>query len=192
MADMGGTPGTEGQGFTIAQGFALRGAAVTTTPPTKPALPLLRWAGFALLAGSVFSVWDYGRVVAIFSSEAGSPPLEQRIATGQKSVFFAHHADYAAVTSGIVSADPAHAFDRTAHYLLDTRLMMAWAKSLAERGDLDAARTLAARLREFDKTDAEDFFDACPDAALPAAAGLSFQCELPTVVSGWREFLPRK
>ena len=173
-------------------GFALRGAAVTTTPPTKPALPLLRWAGFALLAGSVFSVWDYGRVVAIFSSEAGSPPLEQRIATGQKSVFFAHHADYAAVTSGIVSADPAHAFDRTAHYLLDTRLMMAWAKSLAERGDLDAARTLAARLREFDKTDAEDFFDACPDAALPAAAGLSFQCELPTVVSGWRDFLPHK
>ncbi len=183
-------------------GFALRGPAaagaaptevVKSIPPTlprQPPVPLLRWAGFALLAGSVFSVWDYGRVVAIFSSEAGSPPLEQRIAAGQKSVFFAHHADYAAVTSGIVSAEPAHAFDRTTHYLLDTRLMMAWAKSHAERGGLDAARTLAARLREFDKADAEDFFDACPDAARPAAAGLPFQCELPAAVLGWRDFLP--
>ena len=67
----------------------------------------------------------------------------------------------------------------------------AWAKALAERGELDAARTLAARLREFDKADAEDFFDACPDAAQPAAAGLPFQCELPTAVLGWRDFLPR-
>ena len=173
-------------------GFALRGTAATTPSTVKPALPLLRWAGVALLAGTVFSVWDYSRVVAIFSAEPGSPPLEQRIATGQKSVFFAHHADYAAVTSGVASADPAHAFDRTTHYLLDTRLMMAWARSLAERGDVDAARTLAARLREFDKADAEDFFDACPDAAQPAAAGLPFQCELPTAVLGWREFLPRK
>ena len=179
-------------------GFALRSPTAATVLPVLPMKPVksapwaLRCAGFALLAGSVFSVWDYGRVVAIFSSEPDSPPLEQRIATGQKSVFFAHHADYAAVTSSIASADPAHAFDRTTHYLLDTRLMMAWAKSLAERGDLDAARTIAARLREFDKADAEDFFDACPDAAQPAAAGLPFQCELPTAVLGWREFLPRQ
>ena len=176
-------------------GFALRSTAVVEEAPAKPPTPLwplLRCAGFALLAGSVFSVWDYSRVVAIFSSEPGSPPLEQRIATGQKSVFFAHHADYAAVTSGIVSADPARGFDRTTHYLLDTRLMIAWAKSYAERGQLDAARTLAARLREFDKTDAEGFFDACTNAAQPAAAELTFQCELPATTLTWRDFQPRQ
>ena len=172
-------------------GFALRGV-----PPSglsaEPARPWLSWAAWALLAGAIVSVWDYGRVAAIFSAEPGSPPLERRIASGQRSVFFAHHADYAAVTSNLAQADPARAFDRTTHYLLDTRLMMAWAKSLAERGDLDAARTLAARLREFDKADAEDFFDACPVAAQPAAAGLPFQCELPTTALGWTEFLPHK
>ena len=106
--------------------------------------------------------------------------------------FFAHHADYAGVTSGVAAANPAQAFDRTTHYLLDTRLMMAWAKSLAERGQVDAARHIAARLREFDKADAEDFFDACPDAAGAPAAGLPFQCELPAKVLSWQDFMPRQ
>ena len=181
-------------------GFALRGkaapaaalAAALAAPHQKAKRLLLSWAGWALLAGTVFSVWDYSRVAAIFSADPGSPPLEQRIATGQKSVFFAHHADYAAVTSGVAAANPALAFDRTTHYLLDTRLMMAWAKSLAERGEVDAARHIAARLREFDKADAEDFFDACPDAAVAPVPGLPFQCEQPAQTKVWRDFLPRQ
>jgi hypothetical protein len=100
--------------------------------------------------------------------------------------------------------DPAHAFDRVTHYLLDTRLMMAWAQSLAERGELDAARHVAERLREFKKIDAKEFFDACPLAAVAAAAAAAapasaaasaasappFQCELPVRAPSWREFLP--
>ena len=113
-------------------------------------------------------------------------------------MFFAHHADYAAVTSNLAVVDPVQAFDRTTHYLLDTRLMVAWAKALAERGELDAARTLAARLREFDKSDAEDFFDACVDAAAvssPSSASAPsppFQCELPAQAKHWRDFLARQ
>ena len=145
------------------------------------------------MAGAVFSVWDYSRVAAIFSDAPGSPPLEQRIARGQRSVFFGHHADYAAVTSHIPTADPARAFDRTTHYLLDTRLMSAWAQALAERGDVDAARHIAARLREFGKAEAEAFFSACPQAqAVPAAPGLPFACEQPAKAMGWQDFLPRR
>ena len=176
-------------------GFALRGPAapVRTTP---------RWlavASWLLAMGAVFSVWDYGRVVSIFSSAPGSPPLEQRVASGQKSVFFGHHADYAAVTSRIAQGDPARAFDRTAHYLLDTRLMMTWSESLATQGREDEARYVSARLKEFGKQDAEDFFDACLDAPASAAASSAttsapatppFQCSPPAQAHSWRSYLP--
>jgi hypothetical protein len=114
-------------------------------------------------------------------------------------VFFAHHADYAAATSGVPSTDPAHDFDRATHYLLDTRLMIAWSRALAERGQLDAARYLAERLREFRKSDAEEFFSPCPvavpvvpmvaAAAAASAASAPFQCSLPVRAPGWREFM---
>ena len=161
---------------------------------TATRLALLAGGG-VLVIGALFSVWDYSRVSAIFQAKPGDAPLAQRIARGQRSVFFAHHADYAAVTSGVPSTNPAHvdrAFDRVSHYLLDTRLMIAWAKSLAARGELDAARHLAARLREFNKADAEKFFESCPQAAVPAAPGLPFQCELPVVAPRWQDFLPAR
>ena len=172
-------------------GFALRRAAPVVASPQT----LLPWAGWLLVAGSLLSVWDYGRVAAIFSAEPGSPPLEQRIANGQRSWFFAHHADYAAVTSSIPQPAPARAFDRTTHYLLDTRLMMTWAQALQARGEADAARHVAARLREFGKAEAEGFFDDCPEAsaAIPAAAASApFQCAAPRQVHRWQEFLPQR
>jgi hypothetical protein len=195
-----------------ALGFALRGAAAaaSVSPTARPASRWLAVAAWLLAAGTVFSVWDYGRVVSIFSSTPGAPPLETRIASGQKSLFFGHHADYAAVTSHIQSGDPARAFDRTAHYLLDTRLMLTWSESLAAQGRVDEARYLSARLKEFGKEDAEDFFDACLDpaaaattstpastskpaasgATAPAASAPPFQCSPPAQTYGWRSYLP--
>ena len=184
-----------------ALGFALRepdpqAPPMATAPaPARSGVPWLTLAGWLLMAGAVFSVWDYGRVAAIFSASPGDPPLEQRIARGQRSIFFAHHADYAAVTSGLAPADPVHAFDRASHYLLDTRLMISWARSLAARGELDAASHIAERLREFKKSDAEEFFAPCPERAVAQAAaapGLPFQCVLPSRTLPWREFLPRR
>jgi len=96
------------------------------------------------------------------------------------------------VTSGVAVDDPAHAFDRATHYLLDTRLMMAWAQSLAARGEVDAARHVAARLREFRKVDAGDFFAACAVAVSAPAANLPFQCGLPASAPGWQSLLPRE
>ena len=200
-----------------AWGFALWQPAAGATaqadggaaPPVaqRPSLALAVANVLVVLAAGL-AVLDYTRVVAIFSAEEGAAPLDQRIAVGQRSVLFAHHADYAAVTSGVPVADPVHAYDRATHYLLDTRLMIAWSRSLAERGQLDAARFVAERLREFRKADAETFFQGCPRTAASAAAASApaaataasaattasaasaaetFPCELPVRAPGWRE-----
>ncbi len=175
-----------------AWGVALQGppaaSGAVADAPRRVAVKLMILAG-GIVAGTVFSVVDYFSVAAIFSANEGSAPLERRIAIGQRSSFFAHHADYAAVTTDIAQPDPAHAYDRVTHYLLDARLMMSWSHALAERGEVDKARYLAARLREFHKPDAVEFFAACPNAAGPIAPGRPFQCERPTRDYDWREFL---
>jgi len=188
-------------GFALWQPARPAGPAPAADRPRSTGLAL---ANAAIVIAAAGAVLDYSRVVAIFMAEDGAAPLEKRIAAGQRSLLFAHHADYAAVTSGVALADPAHAFDRATHYLLDTRLMIAWSRSLAERGQLDAARFIADRLREFRKTDAETFFDACPAgpgqarlapaasaasaaASAAAAAAETFPCERPVRAPGWRE-----
>ncbi len=179
-----------------AWGFALRCAprarSSLSAPTAVRSAPALTLAGAALVVGALGSVVDYARVAAIFSSRPGAAPLEQRIASGRGSVLFGHHADYAAVTSGVALPDAEAAFDRASHYLLDTRLMMAWAQALVAQGRVDEARHLAERLREFRKPDAVAFFEDCPLAASPAAAAASapFQCERPVRQPGWLEFLP--
>jgi len=67
--------------------------------------------------------------------------------------------------------------------------MMAWARALHEHGDLERARYVAARLREFHNPQAAEFFAACERAPEPGAAR-PFQCEPPTVALDWRDFLP--
>ncbi len=207
-----------------AWGFALPDHPAEPGPPlgqpvTIPAAAApstaLGLAGLALFAGALFSVWDYQRVAVIFEAADDAPPLAQRVARGQHSVFFAHHANYAAVTSGLSTPKPQAAFDSATHYLLDSRLMTAWAEALAARGDLNAARLVAARLREFHKTETTDFFAPCetPAAvsaasapwvaasasasvaasafAAAAAAATPFQCQLPSATLTWRDLLPR-
>ena len=139
-------------------------------------------AGALLIVGAVFSVFDYTRVTVIFSAPEGAAPLEQRIATGQRSVFFAHHADYAAATVENESK-PLAPFRGATHYLLDTRLMTAWAEALTANGHDEAARHVAMRLREFRNAQSKDFFAACDGAASAAL----FQCLPPQRPLNWRE-----
>jgi O-antigen ligase len=190
-----------------AWGYALRpSAAIDSAPTPLPAPPWLGLAGIALVIGAALSVLDYWRVVAIFNANPGAAPLAERVERGQRSVLFAHHADYADVTGNLMVGDPNHDFQRVVHYLLDTRLMLAWADALDRRGQPDQARHLAARLREFRKADAEAFFAEC-DAHAPApAAAVSapavaasapataasappFQCLPPRATLTWREFV---
>ena len=142
-------------------------------------------AGTALVIGSALSVVDYMRVTVIFSADDSAPPLEQRIAAGQRSVLFSHHADYAAATTEGLANISLAPYAHASHYLLDTRLTMAWAKALAREGRTDEARHLAQRLKEFRNPLSKEFFAPCQ--ATPPAD--EFQCQMPSRELGWRDFL---
>jgi O-antigen ligase len=142
-------------------------------------------AAALLLAGGIASVFDYSRVVAVFSE--GGTSLAQRIAIGQRSWFFAQHADYAAATTAEHPSDALPSFKVATHYLLDTRLMIAWANALNESGDVERARHIAQRLREFRNPDAKPFFAPCDDPS-QRTEPLAFQCTPPTKRFDYRDF----
>ena len=186
-------------------------AATNADPAPAPGCAMQRAAGVLLVAGALAAVADYARVVPIFESGPGAPPLAQRIAAGQRSLLFAHHAHYAAATVSATPASEMASLQQAAHHLLDTRLMMAWARAWADAGDLERARHLAARLREFRNPASTEFFEPCAAGAAGAAGAASaalstpaapvtgreaaladqpepFQCTAPTRALGWRDF----
>ena len=150
------------------------------------AAPAATWAlaaGVAMILAGAFALLDYQRVVVIYAPGDGAGTLGERIARGQRSPLFAHHADYAAATNDAPPADAVLGLARGTHSLLDTRLMLAWARHLAAKGQVDEARWLAQRLREFKNSDADSFFEPCASGATDL-----FQCQPPQRVHGWREF----
>ena len=165
------------------------GAAAPTQARQGLNLPdgALRAAGVLMIAGSAFALWDYLRVVEIYMPPAQSAPLEQRIARGQHSLFFGAQADYAAATSLPAGPQALEATRRTAHQLIDTRLMMAWAKSLHASGDTDRARYVVQRLREFRNKQAEDWLAECEEPEVRALKPPPFQCEAPSRDYDFRE-----
>jgi O-antigen ligase len=173
-----------------AWGFALRRLEAFSMAPQPN--PGVRMAGLVLACGAAFAAWDYTKVVAIYSPGEGAGPLPERIEQGQGSVFFSHHADYAAATTADPPSHAMAAFYGTTHALLDTRLMLAWAQALSESGHRDKASYLAARLREFRNPASAAFFAVCDDPARREAAPPPFQCEAPPKGIGWRDFLLRR
>jgi O-antigen ligase len=156
----------------FAFGIAVGGRRDADARPARAGRVLV--AGGVLLAvGGLFSFADYLRVVQIFAPGSDPAPLEQRIESGRHSVFFAHHAHYAAVTTAAYPSTEMPGFEVAPHYLLDARLMVAWAKALNERGDVERARYVAERLKEFNHPEGDKFFAVCADAA---AEPLPFQC----------------
>lgn len=167
----------------FAWGLCLGGGHVAQD--SRPA-PWMAVAGVAMMLCAAVTVWDYKKVVAIFSPPIDSTAtLAERIVEGRHSWFFAHHADYALVTTIDGAGMLPGAFERSTHFLLDTRLMIAWANGLAAQGDVERARYLAARLREFRNPNSKEFFAPCDDAALTEKP---YQCTPPTQVFTWRDF----
>ncbi len=166
------------------------GAESPTAPSPKPALAArtsawsLWLASMAMTAAGAASVIDYVPVVAIFEPGDDAPPLAERIAAGRRSVLFSHHADYAAATTRAAPAEVLLAMQGAKHFLLDTRLMTAWAQALADSGDIERARHIAARLREFRNPASREFFAPCADGSMPPP----FQCTPPTTVMDERAF----
>ena len=183
--------------FLLPTAFALGVCLGHSAPPVDvsaapSASPWLRrtliGASLALVLGTGVAVWDYTRVTAIFKvDDDDSTPLSYRIAQGQKSIFFAHHADYAAATVATHPSTAWKAFRRAPHLLLDTRLMMAWAKAYAEKGDVERARYIADRLREFRNPDSAEFFAEC-DAPRPEGMPAPFQCTPATRAFTYQDF----
>ena len=184
-----------------AWGFALGPAAEPDAVPAAAAGTaadvasdgaFARWAmptlGLAMLACALGAAANYWSISTIYAPADKDDPLEVRVAFGQRSPLFAHHADYADATSYDPPSNAHGAFDRATHSLLDTRLMTAWARELAAAGDLDRARYVAARLQEFGKDQSEGFFDACTDDAVQPKP---FQCTPPSRALTWRDFQRR-
>lgn len=169
--------------FLLPACFAL-GLALPAGEPAEPAPPApWRLLGGLLIAGCAFAVWDYQRIVVIYAPTEDAQPLTQRIVTGQRSVFFSHQADYAAATSFPPGPLALMATRRTAFSLVDSRLLMHWSRSLEATGDVEGARFVADRLREFRSATGDTWFATCEDAASAPAMP---QCRPASGVRDWR------
>lgn len=176
-------------------GFALAKSEAPAASALQPAGRswAVRGLGLALILGAAAAVLDYHQVVVIYEPPEDAAPLEDRIARGQRSLLFGHHADYAAATAfgepkAPLSPSQKLAFERAPHHLLDIRLMIAWAQALAAEGKVDQARWLSARIREFRNPGSDEFFVPCGDATQATQA---FQCQKPERAWHWREFVNR-
>jgi hypothetical protein len=142
-------------------------------------------AGAVMTIAAVAALIDYQKAVVIFEPQDHAKPLVERIADGQASWFFAHHANYAWGTTADLPGEAMPAFAGAKHYLLDARLMMAWAQGFAEQGDLDRARHIADRLREFRNPATKAWFAECQSDAFVKPP---FQCTPATKALDWRAF----
>lgn len=152
--------------------------------PRRPALVVL---GLAITAAVPLVVIDYLRIVHIYAPPSSAASLDDRIAAGQRSPLFALQADYAEATVQPPGAVALEASRRTGHHLIDTRLLMSWAKSLNAVGETDKARYLVQRLREFRNAASEDWLAECDEVAALGAAAKPFQCEPPQREYSFRE-----
>ncbi|MDE2402876.1 MAG: O-antigen ligase C-terminal domain-containing protein [Burkholderiales bacterium] len=147
-------------------------------------------AAVIMSLGAAWCAWDYQSAVSIYAPRKDAGPLAERIAHGQRMPWFGYQADYADVTGADEDEEsrPPQAFSRTLHNLVDARLMMAYARSLAEHGEVDKARFVVARLKEFHNSSAEDFLAACDDEPDPMQQ--PFQCKPPERSYTWKELRP--
>jgi O-antigen ligase len=176
--------------FLLPAAFAL-GLFLGLGAPSRPAVPAPAWtrwlfplAGGLMVAGSLHAMVDYQRVVQIFkpSGEAGRASLAERIRIGQRSHWFAVHADYAAVTTAPRPSEVFEQFERPLRHLIDARLMIAYAKALHERGEDDRALYVVHRLREFRHRLGRDFLAVCEQPDPP-----HFPCGPEPKHLGWRD-----
>ena len=184
-------------GFTLGSGRSAEEPALSGVSRAKPLESgrvirvgsegtVLRVFGGAMVVVAALCWWDYmERVSTIFLDEPGLPPLTKRIEIGETSPLFAHHADYADATVTEPPSRALGALSRSTHSLLDSRLMIAWANALAESGQTERARYLVARLKEFHKDEADEFFAPCADATLKVKP---FQCQPEPTGLTWRDF----
>ncbi len=162
-------------------------------------------AGLLMAALGIWCALDYQAAANIYAprpcAQATNPPgwlghicpagLRERIDFGRQMPWWGHQADYAWVNlpDDDEPSLPPEDFRRTTHVLMDARLMMAYARSLAEHGRVDEARYVVQRLREFRNARAKPWLDVC-ETQPPAGEPRPFQCEAPQGRYTWRDLEP--
>lgn len=179
-------------------------ASTSAEPPAlrRPASWLQTGVGLTMAVGAAWCTIDYqwaaniyapyhhAWLAEIYPPYKGPGSLHERISSGQQRLWFGYQADYAQATGPDEDEPslPPRAFSRTLHNLVDARLMIAYARSLAEHGRVDEARYVVQRLNEFHTDMGKEFMSACDDVAKDEPA--PFQCQKPQRQYTWREVLP--
>ncbi len=174
-------------GFTLGVPVPENSESVQVAQP-KTAPLAARWglaAGLMMSVGGAWSLLEYQRVTLMFENAYTVAEMGVRTHEGQRSLFFAHQADYtAAIGVGNSQASRALGFARGVHVVLDPKMLMAWARQLVVQGQLDQARWILQRMREFRLPEVNAYFAICEDNTSEA-----FQCQAPHAAHDWREIV---
>ena len=165
-----------------------RRSDIAVKPPNVSKIDWGFFAGLAMSLAGVWSLVEYQKIMAIYSRPYPSTELTTLLERGQKSLLFAHYADFSVV---MIPSQAAHMSEasielglrRAVHKSIDQPLLMFWADRLAARGRVDQARWLAQRRRELPGAATDASFAPCKDDASTA-----FQCQWPVAEHSWREF----
>ncbi len=169
-----------------AWGFVL-GPPAATAPSSSTGTRRPLWlviAGLSMALAAALALADFAKVTRIYAADSVEP-LAARIACGQRSWLFAHHADYAAAVSATGPAEAAMPLRRAMHFMLDDQLMVVLTRILALQGEIDRARHVAQRLREFAGSRATEFIADCEAGKIQPP---TFRCEAPARTLGWHDF----
>lgn len=164
-------------------GLAL-GTGAGPAPRAWAKLPPTLAGGVIALVG-VLVLYDYQAVANVFAP----PPqdgltTEQRMERARHSVLFGQFGDRFTGTLARPGQRQLAPYREVVFEQVDLRLLASWALAHAEQGQLDKARYLAARLKEFDHPIARQFFAVC---ATPKAV-TAFQCMPPPPGLTFRDF----
>ena len=192
----------------FAFGLGLSTRTAVATQAVASASPSTALAGLLMAVLGLWCAVDYQSAANIYAprpcvqAQAASPQpgwlsricpvgLRERIDFGRQMPWWGHQADYAWVNlpDDDEPSLPPDAFRRTTHVLMDARLMMAYARSLAEHGREDQARYVAQRLSEFRNARAKSWFQVC-DEPRDSDAPKPFQCEAPRGQYTWQDLEP--
>jgi hypothetical protein len=174
--------------FGLALGTASKVAAARGEAPTPVAAePLRAWRVLGLMMVVIAaSAWvDYRNIITLFVPTPTTLTLAERVQRAQASPLFANEGDYVAATNSPLTPAVLPAVQRASHVMLNGRLMYAWANLLNQQGQVDKARYMSARLREFDLSGPRPWFAPCTD---PAVTAKPFQCLAPEHPVTWRDF----
>ncbi len=126
-------------------------------------------AAVSLLTALVYATHEYGKAVSIHRRVASPAALSTAVDVAGASPLFGQFGDYAAIMLAGDKA-PLALFERPIRYVLDERLLVAYARALARAGDYERAAFVTARAREFPPN---PLLDGLPVIAAPSVTAAS-------------------